>query len=238
MYASTFLNQIGFKSNQDKRKQLTFMKNSPRSLPRWMPRLLPLAAALALAACSTQPAYQPPRLDVPARFKGSHARRPASSASGNRRRARQPAWPPQCPTSGGRCMATARSISCSRRQPQAIPAMEQAVACLRSAQAAVASSRAAQLPTLEHHGQRLACLTGGGTYSNTNGENVARSGSINNNFAGLEAPAGSWIWGKLGRGGCQPGFSPGQCRRSGGSAPLGPGIGGPDLFRCVPPRRR
>ena len=64
-----FLNQIGFNLNQGKRKKLTFMKNSPRALPRWMPRLLPLATALALAACSTQPAYQPPRLDVPARFK-------------------------------------------------------------------------------------------------------------------------------------------------------------------------
>jgi outer membrane protein TolC len=78
------------------------------------------------------------------------------------------------------------------------PSVEQAVARLRSAQAAVASSRAAQLPTLSTTGSGSRALTGGGTYSNTNGENVARSGSINNNFSlGLSA---SWeldLWGKL-----------------------------------------
>ena len=198
MYMSAhFLNQIGFKSNQDKRKQLTFMKNSPRSLPRWMPRLLPLAAALALAACSTQPAYQPPRLDVPARFKEAT---PEAAQFGIWQPAQSSAASPAAAVPDQWWTVYGDSTLDQLQQAAAAgnPGVEQAVARLRSAQAAVASSRAAQLPTLSTTGSGSRALTGGGTYSNTNGENVARSGSINNNFSlGLSA---SWeldLWGKL-----------------------------------------
>ena len=64
-----FLNQIGLKPNQVKRKQLTFMKKSAMALPRSLPRLLPIVAAVMLSACSTQPVYEVPKLDVPAQFK-------------------------------------------------------------------------------------------------------------------------------------------------------------------------
>lgn len=43
--STQFLNQIGLKPNQVKRKQLTFMKKSAMALPRSLPRLLPIVAS-------------------------------------------------------------------------------------------------------------------------------------------------------------------------------------------------
>ena len=192
-----FLNQIDVNPKQGKSKQLTFMKNSPKALSRWMPRLLPLAAALALAACSTQPVYQPPRLEVPAQFKEAT---PEAAQFGIWQPAQSSAASPAAAVPDPWWTVYGDSMLDQLQQAAAAanPSVEQAVARLRSAQAAVASSRAAQWPTLGTTGSGSRALTGGGTYSNTNGENVARSGSINNNFSmGLSA---SWevdLWGKL-----------------------------------------
>ena len=202
--STQFLNQIGLEPNQVKRKQLTFMKKKstalPCFLPRVFPRLLPIVAAVMLAACSTQPAYEVPKLDVPAQFKEATPQaaqfgvwQPAQTVAGS------PAVtvPDQWWTVYGDAVLNQLQDAAAAGNPS----VEQAVARLRSAQAAVASSRAAQLPTLSTTGSGSRALTGGGTYSNTNGDNVARSGSINNNFSlGLSA---SWeldLWGKLSSG--------------------------------------
>ena len=187
-----FLNQKGFKPNHGKRQQLTFMKHSARALPR----LLPVVAAVLLTACSLQPVYKVPALDVPAQFKEATPEA-----------ARQGIWQPAQSGSSSTAAVPPEwwkvydDATLNQLQDEAAagnPSVEQAVARLRSAQAAVSTSRAAQLPTLGTTGSGSRALTGGGTYSNTNGENVARSGSINNNFSlGLNA---SWeldLWGKL-----------------------------------------
>ena len=168
-----------------------------RAAWRAMPRLLPLAAAALLAACSTQPAYQPPKLDVPAQFKEATPQaqqagiwQPAANGAG-----------PSAPALSERWWTLYGDDTLNRLQDEATagnPGVEQAVARLRAAQAALASSRAAQLPTLGTTGSGTRALTGGGTYSNTNGENVARSGTINNNFSlGLSASWEMDLWGKL-----------------------------------------
>ena len=188
-----FLNQKGFKPNQRKRKQLTFMKHSSIAVPR----LLPVVAAVLLTACSLQPAYKVPALDVPAHFKEATPEA-----------AKQGIWQPaqnsansQAATVPAQWWTVYGDATLNQLQDEAAAgnlSVAQAVARLRSAQASVASSRAAQLPTLGTTGSGSRALTGGGTYSNTNGENVARSGTINNNFSlGLSA---SWeldLWGKL-----------------------------------------
>lgn len=68
------------------------------------------------------------------------------------------------------------------------PSVEQAVARLRAAQASSRSPRR-QLPSSIATGSGSRALAGGGTYRfATNGDNVARSGSIRNNFSlGLSA---------------------------------------------------
>lgn len=188
-----FLNEKGIRPNMDKRKQLTFKKHSSLS---W-PRLLPVAAAVLLSACSLQPAYKVPAMDIPAQFKEAT---PQAAAFG--------VWQPAQTGAAGQAAAVPEQwwtvygdATLNQLQDEAAVgnlSVVQAVARVRSAQAAVASSRAAQLPTLSTTGSGTRALTGGGTYSNTNGENVARSGSINNNFSmGLSA---SWevdLWGKL-----------------------------------------
>ena len=188
-----FLNQKSAQPNMDKRKQLTFMKHSVARFPR----LLPVAAAVLLSACSLQPAYKAPAMDIPAQFKEATPQaaafgvwQPAQNSTGN-----------QAVTVPAQWWAVYGDATLNQLQDEAAagnPSVAQAVARARSAQAAVSSSRAAQLPTLGTTGSGSRALTGGGTYSNTNGENVARSGSINNNFSlGLNA---SWeldLWGKL-----------------------------------------
>lgn len=190
---SQFPNQKGLQSLQHLHSQLTFVKQKGH----WLPRMLPVVMAAALlSACSLQPVYQVPALEVPAQFKEAT---PQAAQMG--------VWQPARNLDGG--LATVPDqwwtvygdVTLNQLQDEATrsnPSVEQAVARLRSAMAAVASSRAAQLPTLGTTGSGTRALTGGGTYSNTNGDNVARSGSINNNFSlGLSA---SWeldLWGKL-----------------------------------------
>lgn len=188
-----FLNQKGTQPNLGKREQLTFMKSCSMGIPR----LLPVVAAVLLTACSLQPTYNVPAVDVPVHFKEATPEA-----------AKQGIWQPAQHAEGSaevrvpeRWWTVYGDAMLNQLQDEAAagnPSVEQAVARLRSAQAAVASSRAAQLPTLGATGSGSRALTGGGTYSNTNGENVARSGSINNNFSlGLNA---SWeldLWGKL-----------------------------------------
>ncbi|MDN5502971.1 MAG: RND transporter, partial [Comamonas sp.] len=146
-----FLNQIGLNPNQGKRKKLTFMKNSHKALPRWVPRLLPptvtLFTALALAACSTQPAYQPPRLDVPARFKEAT---PEAAQFGIWQPAQSSAASPAAAVPDQWWTVYGDSTLDQLQQAAAAgnPSVEQADARLRSAQAALARSRAAPLPTL------------------------------------------------------------------------------------------
>ena len=48
-----------------KRQQLTLEKQSVAVLPR----LLPVVAAVLLSACSMQPVYKVPAMEVPAQFK-------------------------------------------------------------------------------------------------------------------------------------------------------------------------
>ena len=183
------LNQIGLKFRMNKREKLTFLKSSPR--------LLPLVAALFLAACSMQPLYQAPQMQVPAQFKEAT---PQAAQFGIWQAARHGAdgQPVLVPAQWWTVYGDAVLNQLQDEAAKANPSVEQAVARLRAAQASVASSRAAQLPTLGTTGSGSRALTGGGTYSNTNGENGARSGSINNNFSlGLSA---SWeldLWGKL-----------------------------------------
>lgn len=190
---SQFSNQKGLQSLQHMHRKLTFVKQQGH----WLPRMLPVVMAAALlSACSLQPVYQVPALEVPAQFKEAT---PQAAQMG--------VWQPAHNLDAG--LATVPDqwwtvygdATLNQLQDEATrsnPSVEQAVARLRSAMAAVASSRAAQLPTLGTTGSGTRALTGGGTYSNTNGDNVARSGSINNNFSlGLSA---SWeldLWGKL-----------------------------------------
>ena len=187
-----FLNQKVLQPKLVKRQKLTFEKQSVAVLPR----LLPVVAAVLLSACSMQPVYKVPAMEVPAQFKEAT---PQAAAFG--------VWQPAQSGVGGAGAVPEQwwtvygDATLNQLQDEAAagnPSLAQAVARLRSAQAAVASSRAAQLPTLGTTGSGSRALTGGGTYSNTNGENVARSGSINNNFSlGLNA---SWeldLWGKL-----------------------------------------
>lgn len=190
---SQFSNQKGLQSLQHLRSQLTFAKQQGH----WLPRMLPVVMAAALlSACSLQPVYQVPALEVPAQFKEAT---PQAAQMG--------VWQPARNLDAGRATVPDQwwtvygDATLNQLQDEATrsnPSVEQAVARLRSAMAAVASSRAAQLPTLGTTGSGTRALTGGGTYSNTNGDNVARSGSINNNFSlGLSA---SWeldLWGKL-----------------------------------------
>ena len=179
--STQFLNQIGLNPNQVKRKQLTFMKKKstalPCFLPRVFPRLLPIVAAVMLVACSTQPAYEVPKLDVPAQFKEATPQaaqfgvwQPAQTVAGSP----VVTVPDQWWTVYGDAVLNQLQDAAAAGNPS----VEQAVARLRSAQAAVASSRAAQLPTLSTTGSGSRALTGGGTYSNTNGDNVARRAAL------------------------------------------------------------
>ena len=208
------MNQTAVLSNVDKRMQLTFLKSTQPV--QWGQRLRLLSAALVgagvlgLAGCSLQPVYQTPKLEVPAQFKEATPQAakfgvwvPAQNVEVGRM-----AGSPIPKIEGGNVAAVPEQwwtiyndAALNQLQADAArgnPSVEQAVARLRAAQAAVATSRAAQLPTLSTTGSGTRALTGGGTYSNTNGDNVARSGSINNNFSlGLSA---SWeldLWGKL-----------------------------------------
>lgn len=156
-----------------------------------------LAAALLLAGCSTQEPLQRPALEVPEHFKEAAN---LSADAG--------LWVPARTGLAGAAAPVPRrwwelydDATLNQLQAQAqsgSPTLAQAAARVRSAQAAVDSSRASMFPTLGATGSGSRARTGGGTYSNSSGENVARGGSINNTYSlGLNA---SWeldLWGRV-----------------------------------------
>ncbi|MDR2324808.1 MAG: efflux transporter outer membrane subunit [Acidovorax sp.] len=163
----------------------------------WARAALPLALVGAftavLAGCSMAPVYQRPALAVPANFKEAT---PAAAEQG--------IW---LPAQHGAANAPAAALpqdwwtvfgdaTLNQLQTQAAagsPSVEQAVARLRSAQALVATSRAAQSPTLG--------LSGSGSRARSNTTNSS-SGTQSSRIAesyslGLNA---SWeldLWGRL-----------------------------------------
>ena len=153
-----------------------------------------LVLALGLTGCSMAPTYQRPALDVPATFKEAT---PSATEWGVWQPARHGA------TQGDTAAAVPASwwslygdATLNRLQDQAeagSPSVEQAVARLRAAQAAVASSRAGLLPTLGASGSAGRARAGGSTGSSNGG-----SAGINNSYSlGLSA---SWeldLWGRL-----------------------------------------
>ena len=192
------MNEIGHLNPVYKFKKLTFLnKNKPASR-RLMSCVAVAALACSLAACSTQQPFQPLKMEVPEQFKQAT---PAAEVAGLWQPARHGAGGDSTVSVPDQWWTVYNDPALNQLQQEASlanPSIEQALARLRSAQAAVASSRAAQMPVVGTTGSGSRALTGGGTYSNTNGENVARSGSINNNFSlGLNA---SWevdLWGRL-----------------------------------------
>lgn len=155
-------------------------------------------ALLSLAGCSLQPTYQIPRIEVPAQFKEAT---PEAAQAGIWQPARHGADSAQAEAVPGKWWTVYGDETLNRLQDaaaQANPSIAQAVARLRTAQAAVGSSRAGLMPTVGTTGSGSRALTGGGTYVNSNNENIARSGTINNTFSlGLNA---SWeldLWGRL-----------------------------------------
>ena len=157
-----------------------------------------LAAALLLAGCSTQEPFQRPKLDIPDQFKEATSQgaeagiwQPARNGLGGDTQA-------QVPAEWWKLYGDAKLDELQAEAQLGNQSIAQSVARVRSAQAAVSSSRAAQLPTIGSTGSGSRALTGGGTYANSSGENVARSGTINNTFSlGLNA---SWevdLWGRV-----------------------------------------
>ena len=191
MHVPENISQIGRSSPFDRLRQLTFLKNS---------RLAAAVFSVLAAGCSLQPAYQVPPMDVPAQFKEAGRLTPQAVESGIWQPALHgaDAAPAALP---GKWWAIYGDVMLDQLQDEAEagnPSVAQAVARLRSAQAAVATSSAGLWPTLGTTGSGTRSLTGGGTYSNTNGENVARTGSINNNFSlGLSASWEADLWGRL-----------------------------------------
>ncbi|MBS0508164.1 MAG: TolC family protein, partial [Proteobacteria bacterium] len=143
-----------------------------------------LAMAL-LAGCGSTPPYHPPALNLPAQYKEA-----AQAAD-------QGLWRPAQP---GDAAATAQwwtlfgDPHLNRLQQQAAagnPGIAQAVARLRAAQAALAGSRAARLPTLG--------ASAGATRARSGGGGSAASGPITSTSDQLGLNA-SWeldLWGRL-----------------------------------------
>jgi len=188
------MSQIGLQRSNRMHKKLTFLNRGMR--------LSLLALAAALAACSAPPPYQRPQLDVPARFKETG---PLADEGGLWQPARHGAQAvPQtldvvavpAPWWGVYGDATLNQLQ--DEAAAANPAVAQAVARLRAAQAAVDGSRAGLFPAVGTSASASRARTGGGTFSNASGENVARGGSTNDTYAlGLNA---SWeldLWGRL-----------------------------------------
>lgn len=158
----------------------------------WSRAGVPLAMALLLAGCSMAPSYQRPVMDVPATFKEATPEaaelgvwQPARHGGEGADRAQPGAVPAAWWTLYG-------DTTLNRLQEQAAaasPTVEQAVARLRAAQAAVASSRASLFPVLS--------ATGSGSRARA-GSNTSGSSGINNSYSlGLNA---SWevdLWGRL-----------------------------------------
>ncbi|MCT9812382.1 efflux transporter outer membrane subunit [Acidovorax sp. Be4] len=156
---------------------------------------VPLAVGLLLAGCSTAPSHQRPALVVPAAFKEATplaadlgvwqtARHGGASEDGLAPSAIIPsAW-----------WTLYGDTTLNQLQDQAAitsPSVEQAVARLRAAQAAVASSRAGLFPTLGASGS-------GNRARNASSSNASAGAGINSSYSlGLNA---SWeldLWGRL-----------------------------------------
>ena len=102
-----------------------------------------IAAALLLAGCATQPPYQRPAIDLPAQFKEAT---PAAAQAGIWRPAQPGGDAP--PAQWWLLFGDPVLDQLQERAATGNPGIAQAVARLRAAQAAVAGSRAALLPTL------------------------------------------------------------------------------------------
>lgn len=154
----------------------------------------PVAAVLVLGltGCSMAPTYQRPALDVPATFKEAT---PSAAEWGVWQPARHGATPGDAaaavPTSWWSLYGDATLNRLQEQAAAGSPGVEQAVARLRAAQAAVASSRAGLLPTLGASGSAGRARAGGSTGN-------GGSAGINNSYSlGLSA---SWeldLWGRL-----------------------------------------
>ncbi|HRO81849.1 MAG TPA: efflux transporter outer membrane subunit [Alicycliphilus denitrificans] len=149
-----------------------------------MKRTALAATALLLAAgCSTQPAYQRPAIELPAQFKEAT---PAAAQAGIWRPAQpQDAAPPEA---WWRLYGDPVLDDLQQRAAVANPGIAQAVARLRAAQAAVAGSRAALLPTLG--ASSSATRARGAGNANTAGPATSYSLGLN---AGWEID----LWGRL-----------------------------------------
>ncbi|MDH1292116.1 efflux transporter outer membrane subunit [Comamonas terrigena] len=140
------------------------------------------------------PIYQRPALDVPATFKEAT---PSAAEWGVWQPARHGATPGDAaaavPTSWWSLYGDATLNRLQEQAAAGSPGVEQAVARLRAAQAAVASSRAGLLPTLGASGSAGRARAGGSTGNGNGG-----SAGINNSYSlGLSA---SWeldLWGRL-----------------------------------------
>ena len=154
-----------------------------------------LAAAL-LAGCSTQSAYQRPALEVPAQFKEAT---PEAAEAGIWR----PADPSraQVPDNWWELFGDEQLNRLQQQAATGNQSIAQAVARLRAAQAAVASSQAGLFPTLGSTAGATRSRSGGasgasGTGGNTG--NTGSSGNISTNYSlGLNA---SWeldLWGRV-----------------------------------------
>lgn len=152
-----------------------------------------LAVTLGLAGCSMEQPYQRPALNIPASFKEAT---PTAAALGIWQPARhggEAESPASIPANWWSLYGDATLDQLQAQASAASPSVEQAVARLRAAQAAVASSRASLFPTVGASASGSRAKAGGSTGSST-GANAG----INSSYAlGLNA---SWeldLWGRL-----------------------------------------
>ena len=186
-----------------KHKQLTYWKQTPHDTAvgpapsTWLPRApwAAVAVALLLAGCSMAPPYQRPVLEVPATFKQAT---PAAADQGIWQPARygaqagpDAAIPSTLPAAWWTLYGDPTLDQLQAQAAAHNPSVEQAVARLRAAQAAVASSQAGLYPTLGLSGSSSRARSGSSNSGSTNA-------GINNSYSlGLNA---SWeldLWGRL-----------------------------------------
>ncbi|MDR2332162.1 MAG: efflux transporter outer membrane subunit [Burkholderiaceae bacterium] len=156
-----------------------------------------LAMAMLMAGCSTQQPLERPAIDVPEHFKEA-GRLGGDSDIWKQARTDLSSDGLQVPARWWTLYGDATLDTLQDEAQAGSQTLAQAVARVRAAEASVASSRASLFPTLGTTASGSRARTGGGSYSNSSGENVARSGSINNTYSlGLNA---SWevdLWGRV-----------------------------------------
>lgn len=184
-----FMQEIGLRHEPHRLGVLTFLNKARAGVP--------LAVGLLLAGCSTAPSYQRPALVVPAAFKEAT---PVAAELGVWQTARHGgasedglAPPATAPAAWWTLYGDATLNQLQDQAAITSPSVEQAVARLRAAQAAVASSRAGLFPTLGASGSGSRARAG-----NASSSNGSAGAGINNSYSlGLNA---SWeldLWGRL-----------------------------------------